>query len=86
VYKRKAEGSEPREGMLLRSRMLSAGEPLLSGGSTWYVRDDTVDLRDCKCVVRSAVKFSWMRILPERDDDDLSGVRVSDGNTVAAAW
>src|SRR5215510_12463644 len=77
MHERKAEGSEPRESMLLRSRMRAAGEPAMyerSADDNW----------SSERVVRGAVEPAGMRVLPERDDDDLSRIHVRDRYTVAA--
>ena len=70
--------------MLLRSRMRAASEPDMPDDIAWDVRDDTDDDRSSERVVRGAVESAWMRVLPERDDDDLSRIHVRDRYTVAA--
>src|SRR5262249_47199203 len=84
MHERKAEGSEPGESMLLRSRMRAAGEPAMPDGSAGDVCDDADDNWSSERVVRGAVELAGMRVLPERDDDDLSRIHVRDRYTVAA--
>jgi hypothetical protein len=52
----------------------AAGKRDLSSGEYPGVCDNTVDDRVGECVVRGAVESGWMRILPERSDDHLSGI------------
>ena len=64
--------------------MFAACEPDMPDGSARDVCDDADDDGFGKCVVRGAVESGWMRVLPERDDDDLSRIHVRDRDTVAA--
>src|SRR5262249_18660447 len=85
MHERKAEGSEPGESMLLRSRMRAAGEPAMHECAARDICDDADDNGSSERVVRGAVELAGMRVLPERDDDDLSRIHVRDRYTVAAA-
>ena len=71
--------------MLLRSRMRAAGECDLRERGALAVCDNTDDNRASECAMRGAVESCRMRVLPERDDDDLSRIPVRDRDTVAAA-
>ena len=62
--------------------MCAAGEPdVLDGGDD--VCGDADDDGVSELVVRGAVEPGWLRILPERSNDDLSGIPDRDGNTAA---
>ena len=64
--------------------MRAAGEPAMPDGSAWDVCDDADDNGSSERVVRGAVESAGVRVLPERDDDDLSRIHVRDRDTVAA--
>jgi len=76
-----AEGSEPRKGMLLR--IIMPNESDMPDGIAGDICDDADDDGNSERVVRGAVESAWLRVLPERDDDDLSRILVRDGSTAA---
>ena len=51
-------------------------KPAVPDGIAGNVCDDADDNRSSERVVRGAVEPAGMRVLPERDDDDLSGIHV----------
>jgi hypothetical protein len=62
----------------------AAIQPDLSDSGTESVCGDTDDDRLGQRAVRSAVEHRGMRILPERSDDDMSGLPDGDWCAVAA--
>ena len=71
--------------MLLRSWVRTTGEPTMPKYCAWSGRDNAVDNRISERVMRGAVESGGLRVLSERDDHNLSRVRVGNRNTVAAA-
>src|SRR5262245_27200573 len=66
--------------------MRAARESALPGSDAESVCGDSDDVRPGELAVRSAVEHRRLRLLPERSDDDLSGLRGGDRRTAAAAW
>jgi hypothetical protein len=56
--------------------MRAAGEPAVFECGARNVCDDADDDGSSERVVRGAVESAGMRVLPERDDDDLSRIHV----------
>src|SRR5215831_14620503 len=69
--------------MLPRGRVRATGEPDMPDGIAGDICDDADDDGNSERAVRGAVESAWLRVLPERDDDDLSRILVRDGSTVA---
>lgn len=85
MHERETERSESRTSVPVRSRVRAAGESAMSGSGTRAVCNDADDDGFGKRAVRGAVERGWMWVLPERDDDHLSGIRVGDGYPAAEA-
>ena len=56
--------------------MRSACEPAMPDGIAGNLCNDADDDRGSERVVRGAVEPAGMRVLPERDDDDLSRIHI----------